>query len=557
MCRQLQWSMLLLLLRVLWLCASVIEYVAPTPVDPVAGCVLSASVVDVVTPSEGVLQGASVDEDVVPAPVNSVVGYMPPALMVRSPPVFEFASSSPVDLVVASEQPAPVVEYRASPVSSGSAFARPCPYADFRAIPGSFDEYITRTKGKVRFVGAAISFDEYVREASQRLLRTRSQVYHIADSLKLLRPPWNTPLQPAPEGFEWVRIMPWEQYEMERRKEDEEKEEKKKLVWEAYLQKLCAKKLEERMEKGLEREKMEEKGEKWNVSLDHRFQALFLKESQADIVEENGKEQLVMEEKDRGQLSMNEKEKEKEVGSDLWEEWENRRCAKAAAATCRDEFRRAHGPPLTADEWARRLVRAKELSRKVATLLFPPKLGEEVCFEGQVLEQVSGGRANPEPKTIQILHGTKAGLGVFRVGHGVTLAACYGTLVGVGHHRGWDGFFSTKWGRKLDSNLPVEELGTGELTEVMFHKRLRGGGFGGNGRNTGGEGFFFAGDWQCSNCGRQGCWPTRYTCYRCGAPRAQDGGGNSPQGGQGGFAKEGLQQGGGCQWDGRGQGGWA
>ena len=56
---------------------------------------------------------------------------------------------------------------------------------------------------------------------------------------------------------------------------------------------------------------------------------------------------------------------------------------------------------------------------------------------------------------------------------------------------------------------------------------------------------FFPGDWQCSNCGRQGCWSTRHTCYRCGAPRVQGGNGNSPQGGFGGLGRGGQHQGGG------------
>ena len=28
-----------------------------------------------------------------------------------------------------------------------------------------------------------------------------------------------------------------------------------------------------------------------------------------------------------------------------------------------------------------------------------------------------------------------------------------------------------------------------------------------------------AGDWTCGNCSQPGCWNTRYSCYRCVAPR--------------------------------------
>ena len=83
----------------------------------------------------------------------------------------------------------------------------------------------------------------------------------------------------------------------------------------------------------------------------------------------------------------------------------------------------------------------------------------------------------------------------------------------------------------------------------MFQPRLKGGsGLGGNNNNNrnkfaGGDGFF-PGDWQCSNCGRQGCWATRQICKRCGAPRVQGGNGNSPQGGFSGGVRGRQQQGG-------------
>ena len=37
------------------------------------------------------------------------------------------------------------------------------------------------------------------------------------------------------------------------------------------------------------------------------------------------------------------------------------------------------------------------------------------------------------------------------------------------------------------------------------------------------------GQWICQPCGMGGCWPTRQSCYRCGAPRLGGNGGQTPQ----------------------------
>ena len=37
------------------------------------------------------------------------------------------------------------------------------------------------------------------------------------------------------------------------------------------------------------------------------------------------------------------------------------------------------------------------------------------------------------------------------------------------------------------------------------------------------------GQWVCPSCGMGGCWPTRQSCYRCGAPRLGGNGGQRPQ----------------------------
>ena len=168
------------------------------------------------------------------------------------------------------------------------------------------------------------------------------------------------------------------------------------------------------------------------------------------------------------------------------------------------------------------------------------KAGSEIIHKGRVLVQVGEVNMTPEPETIKFLHKTEQGLRVARVHAGVSLREWHGGLVGVGPAVGGDGYFATKDGRRLNSECPVEELRIGDMTEVVFLGGLRGGGFGGGGKGYGGDGSF--GDWTCSNSGRQGCWSTGYSCCRCGAPRFLDGG-NSPQGGQGGYGKGGLHQG--------------
>ena len=43
---------------------------------------------------------------------------------------------------------------------------------------------------------------------------------------------------------------------------------------------------------------------------------------------------------------------------------------------------------------------------------------------------------------------------------------------------GRDGYVTTKGGKMLDPMVPIDELGLGDMVEVVFHDRLRGGGFG-------------------------------------------------------------------------------
>ena len=115
----------------------------------------------------------------------------------------------------------------------------------------------------------------------------------------------------------------------------------------------------------------------------------------------------------------------------------------------------------------------------------------------------------------------------------------------MGGKAGEEGYFTTIGGRLLDSTVPVEQLGLQPRQEVVFQGRLKGGGFsgGGKGARGGGGNSVQAGDWTCGNCWQPGCWNTRYSCYRCGASRYLDQGGNG-QGNAGARDMEGRYQGG-------------
>ena len=65
-------------------------------------------------------------------------------------------------------------------------------------------------------------------------------------------------------------------------------------------------------------------------------------------------------------------------------------------------------------------------------------------------------------------------------------------------------------------------MGLGHMAEVVFHRRLSGGSFGGVVKGGCLPG---TGEWTCSDCGKTDCWSTRYSCYRCGVPRYFDGNG--------------------------------
>ena len=59
------------------------------------------------------------------------------------------------------------------------------------------------------------------------------------------------------------------------------------------------------------------------------------------------------------------------------------------------------------------------------------------------------------------------------------------------------------------------------MEEVVFHGRLRNGGFGGNGKGgNGGSGSVpIPGEWTCPVSLAPHRWATKHSCYRCGHPR--------------------------------------
>ena len=84
-----------------------------------------------------------------------------------------------------------------------------------------------------------------------------------------------------------------------------------------------------------------------------------------------------------------------------------------------------------------------------------------------------------------------------------------------------DGYFATVGGKILDSGSRVGSLGLGHMAEVVFHRRLLDGSFGGVVKG----GCFPGTGVDVPNCGKTDCWSTRYSCYRSGVPRYFDGSG--------------------------------
>ena len=169
--------------------------------------------------------------------------------------------------------------------------------------------------------------------------------------------------------------------------------------------------------------------------------------------------------------------------------------------------------------------------------------GSEVFFLGRPVVQVREELTSPEPGKICFMHRLQGGLQVASVLGGQSLGDWARQLLGERVWEGMGGYFTTKGGKVLNSETPVNKLGLHGSQEVVLQGRLRGGGYsgGGKGARGGGGNSEVAGDWTCWNCEQPGCWNARTSCYRCGAPRYRDQGG-AGQGSSGGRDMEGRYQ---------------
>ena len=82
-----------------------------------------------------------------------------------------------------------------------------------------------------------------------------------------------------------------------------------------------------------------------------------------------------------------------------------------------------------------------------------------------------------------------------------------GTLGRKEEATGSGGYFTTLGGKILDPEAEVQTLGLVDMSEVVFHCRLRVG-FGRMGKGGCLPG---TGEWTCSNRGKTDCWSTRYS----------------------------------------------
>ena len=138
-----------------------------------------------------------------------------------------------------------------------------------------------------------------------------------------------------------------------------------------------------------------------------------------------------------------------------------------------------------------------------------------VVFQGGVLEvepqplvlhldelipvaEVSQVVVSPEPaKSIRVLFRHGRGLGVRELAEGWSLGEWHACTFGRKEEKaGSGGYFTTFGGKILDLEVEVQTLRLVDMSEVVFHCRLRGGGFGGMGKGGCPPG---TGEWTCSN----------------------------------------------------------
>ena len=119
-------------------------------------------------------------------------------------------------------------------------------------------------------------------------------------------------------------------------------------------------------------------------------------------------------------------------------------------------------------------------------------------------------------KSVQILVRGEHGVGVCKLAAEQSLADWYSGV--EARLEVWMGTLPPLGGKILDSGRKVGSLGLGHTAEMVFHRRLLGGSFGGVVKGGWLPG---TGEQTCS--GKTDCWSTRYSCCRCGVPRYFDG----------------------------------
>ena len=163
------------------------------------------------------------------------------------------------------------------------------------------------------------------------------------------------------------------------------------------------------------------------------------------------------------------------------------------------------------------LVSEVDMGRAALTCHFPldvlcSEMHEPHVFLPQVLSldelipvnEVRQACGISEPaKSVQILFCGGHGLGAWVLEAYTTLAQWFFGGKRVGDE---EGYFSTLGGRILNSEVEVGTLGLGQMSQVVFHRRLLGGSFACIVQSGSIPGTGEFGQWTCSNCGKPDCW---------------------------------------------------
>ena len=452
---------------------------------------------------------------------------------------------------------------------------------DLKAVPSSFTEFIDSVKENETSVEKAeglkdvhASFDAYISSSLAYHVTTGSSLWNPSPPvlrLELLLAPVATELKlpaatvpppsgdsgidfgrcpsPSEEEFEMIETIPWETYIREKEEMEEKEKEKggglmkeKDDLWETYFLK--------RKENVENERKMEGEG------------------TEVELKVPESKRQEVMKLKGlrkvrRGTLPPSEATKARAeeltrgVRALLFPGRLKRKHTAFVRSVSINAIANANSSRVRFEEEEKEKEKEKEKEEEYGSVqqqsYYRPCLfvfgagsetGSEVLFKGGVLEQVGEGEPLPEPEKIRFLHRLGGRLQTAILGGSETLAGWARQFWGDGTKE-VDGYFTTKGGRILNSQLPAGKLGLHGSQEVVLQGRLRGGGYSGGGKGVrgGGGNSVAAGDWTCGICNQTGCWNAKPTCYRCGAPRQPTQGFSGPAS-SGGWDMGGRYQGG-------------